>query len=294
MDKIQQIAQESLHDSNYDCIAVGVIDFKSADFSSFQLSRNELYQGERLFFDLASLTKPLTMGCAFLKDESLFDQELTLLLEHRSGLPAWGRLSHDTWREQISSYQIKESDVRYSDFGALRTQIEIEKKLAGDLYSFVGPMWGEEIKSWKDLRNEISPMTGLRNKKQIMGQVHDDNAFVINEKLSHAGLFGTVDGVCLTLLKLNSDFNLLSKINKDHSHRFYKGWDTVQDPTNTLAGKGCSEKTFGHLGFTGTSIWIDPTKEKGHVILTNEVLGFWYSRHHLSNIRKAIGTQAWS
>ena len=56
------------------------------------------------------------------------------------------------------------------------------------------------------------------------------------------------------------------KNNQGAKERFILGFDTVQNPSNTLAGAGCSDSCFGHLGFTGTSFWIDAKKEIGHII----------------------------
>jgi CubicO group peptidase (beta-lactamase class C family) len=76
-------------------------------------------------------------------------------------------------------------------------------------------------------------------------------------------------------------------------HRFVNGWDRAQDLENTLAGTGCSEHTFGHLGFTGTSIWIDPVKKLGHVILSNATKLYWYDKQDLNNFRRLIGQRIW-
>jgi CubicO group peptidase (beta-lactamase class C family) len=51
--------------------------------------------------------------------------------------------------------------------------------------------------------------------------------------------------------------------------------------------------TFGHLGFTGTSIWIDPQKKKGHVILTNATKKYYYDRQGLNDLRRQIGEAIW-
>jgi CubicO group peptidase (beta-lactamase class C family) len=79
-----------------------------------------------------------------------------------------------------------------------------------------------------------------------------------------------------------------------HNHRFAYGWDRVENPGNTLAGAGCGPSTFGHLGFTGTSIWIDPEKGLGHVILSNATKYHWYDKVGLNDIRRAIGEKVWS
>lgn len=271
---------------NFNCLAFACIDFKNKTYESYSIYENPFLNKHKVFYDLASLTKPLTLGFAFMKKPEIFNEEMKLLLNHRGGLNAWGRLSHKTWRDQISAYKIEESETVYSDFGALRLQLEIDKH--ENLYDLVSPMWDSEIIHWLDIENEICAPTGRRNRQLIEGEVHDDNAFVICEKVSHAGLFGTIDGVCRTLLKADAEFSLLDKTKRTSDHRFINGWDSVSDPQTSLAGKYSTTNTFGHLGFTGTSIWIEPSSSKGVVILSNEVITHWYDRENLNNLRRNI------
>ena len=58
-------------------------------------------------------------------------------LNHRSGLPTCGLTFKHNWKEQISSYEVTESEVAYSDFGAIRAQIEFEEQFDLDLYEEV-------------------------------------------------------------------------------------------------------------------------------------------------------------
>jgi len=75
--------------------------------------------------------------------------------------------------------------------------------------------------------------------------------------------------------------------------RYLLGWDTVKDNSNTLAGIGAPQNTFGHLGFTGTSIWIDATSGWGWLLLTNGTKKYWYNRDQLNSLRKNIGQILW-
>ena len=84
--------------------------------------------------------------------------------------------------------------------------------------------------------------------------------------------------------------NFKSHKNED---RFIMGFDHVMDPDNTLAGVGSTTKTFGHLGFTGTSFWINPETNIGAVILTNATQTYWYERSGLIKLRKELGTAIW-
>lgn len=271
---------------NFNCLALATIDFKKGSYKSYSLFENPFLKKQKVYFDLASITKPLTLGFCYLKSPEIFNSDMKLLLNHRGGLKAWGRLSRDNWREQLNTYPIKESDTLYSDFGALRLQLEIEKKKS--LYEIVAPMWDEEIIHWLDIEDEICAPTGRRQGCLIDGEVHDDNAFVIAEKVSHAGLFGTIDGLCRTLINVEKEFKLIAKTKGEGEHRFINGWDRVSNPEDTLAGIGATKNTFGHLGFTGTSVWITPETQTGVVLLTNEVLGHWYDRKLLNSLRRKL------
>lgn len=287
--EIDLIVEKALEDSNFNSVALGLIDFDDLSFSSKFYSNLDRFDEEReVYFDLASITKPMTLGLSYLAAPEIFDQEMILLLEHRSGLPAWGRLSHSSWRELLLSYKISESDTLYSDFGALRLQLEIEKKIGKSVYEFIKDFHDKEIKNWLSLNGEQCVPTGFRRGQEICGHVHDDNAFVINSPVCHAGLFGSVEGLCRNLVKLEKDFSFISKIGLKREHRFNKGFDRVENPSKSLAGVHSDETTFGHLGFTGTSFWIYPNKNKGIVILTNETATCWYDREKLSKFRKDV------
>lgn len=280
--------------ANFDCLSVGLIDFDSKNFEVSNFVMDEIFDVEDLYFDLASMTKPLTFGVAYLELENKFTDEMNLLIHHKAGLPFWGRLDAKTWKEQISSYQIKESQTVYSDFGALRLQLEIEKVSGKPLYDISSKYWDKKMKHWSDLTTEVCAFTGRRNRATIHAQVHDDNAFMIKEKVSHAGLFATIDGVCQTLININEKLDLITRVGIDHAGRYIKGWDSVEDLSKTLAGANVSKNTFGHLGFTGTSMWIDPEKKLGCVILSNEVNKYWYDREVLNKVRRDIGTICFS
>lgn len=290
-----------MRDQHFDSVAVGVVDFQKNAFQSFEISaQNVLSEKPYLYFDLASLTKALTSATIWLKSPELFDKNLLLLLNHKAGLPIGGRLSVPGWREQILSYDIKESPSLYSDYSSLRFMLEIEKKSGKKLKELCSYFFDKELVHWTELpENSFTPETGMRAGKVITHQVHDDNCFLIGEFISHAGLFSTIDGLARSLLNLEKQTNMIQKMTnafKDQpkDDRFIFGFDRVMDLENTLAGQGCSAKTFGHLGFTGTSFWIDAEKKLGALILTNATQSYWHERSGLSLLRKNIGQQIWS
>lgn len=300
LEKLKEYSIELLRQQHFDSLAVGVIDFKSHSFETFEISAQEIVSPKPyLYFDLASVTKPLVNSTIYLKSPELFTDEMKLLLNHRAGLISGGLLSKENWKEQILSYNIKDSETLYSDYSSLRCMLEIEKKSGKKIREICEPFYDKECKYWFDLpENSFSPEYGVRNKKIISGEVHDNNCFNLHEFVSHAGLFATINGLCQTLINLDQKLEMCKKVNEEFiqkrdSERFILGFDHVTDLENTLAGKGCSAKTFGHLGFVGTSFWIDLEKMRGSVILTNGVQSYWYDKAGLNHLRKCIGSSIW-
>jgi len=114
----------------------------------------------------------------------------------------------------------------------------------------------------------------------VRGEVHDENCAALGGVAGHAGLFGTAHGVAmfgqamLDVLAGRSDFlprELLRAALAPRPGSSYRlGWDG-KSAEGSSAGRRLSPETFGHLGFTGTSIWCDPTRGLVVVLLTNRV-----------------------
>lgn len=298
--QLVESAVSLLQDQHFDSLAVGMIDFNNKKFESFEISAtNVISEKPYLYFDLASLTKALTNSAVKLKDSSIFDDKSLLLLNHIAGLPSGGLLSKKTWREEILSYDIKLSPTLYSDYSSLRCMLEIEKKSGKKLKELCSYYFDKDLIYWTELPDNVfSPEYGIRNKRIVSGEVHDNNCYNIHEFVSHAGLFATIDGLCKSLLNLNEITSMNTQMLeafKTHKNedRFIMGFDHVMDPENTLAGKGATTRTFGHLGFTGTSFWINPETNIGAVILTNATQTYWYERSGLTNLRKTLGAAIW-
>lgn len=300
MKNIIQIVSTLLPQGPMDALGVGVIDFKKKTYQAFEATNFngsfEFRSEPRIYFDLASLTKVLTNSLSYFLKSEAFSKEMLLALNHRGGLPSWGLLSKDNWKELILSYPIKESDTLYSDFSALRVLLELEKK-GIDQKKICQEIWDPEVMYWTDLPFYYPTVQfGYKNSVPNFGKVHDPNAYALETYCSHAGLFGTVDGLCRTLLNYEEKSQFIGKVKSDlesHPHRFSFGWDRVENPENTLAGRGCSPNTFGHLGFTGQSIWIDNVRMMGHVILTNATKFHWFNKVNLNDLRRAIGEEVW-
>ena len=111
---------------------------------------------------------------------------------------------------------------------------------------------------------------------EIRGQVHDENAWALNgDGLSgHAGMFGTIDAVLrfgtLAHDAIASDASLEWLVRPRPGGTLRAGFDGKSEEGSS-AGSRCGARTYGHLGFTGTSLWIDPDAQVVVALLTNRV-----------------------
>lgn len=116
----------------------------------------------------------------------------------------------------------------------------------------------------------------------LQGEVHDGNAYVLGGVAGHAGLFGTTEAVSIitkawldayhwrdSLLDPTLVLQFTSRQGEPKDLSWALGWDTPSHPSSS--GTHFSPLAFGHLGFTGTSIWIDPEVELEVILLTNRV-----------------------
>lgn len=118
--------------------------------------------------------------------------------------------------------------------------------------------------------------------RMLCGEVHDENAFALGGVTGHAGLFGTARAVLMVAQAwLDGWRGKAGLLAPDFAARFTTrqqtvpksswalGWDTPSAPSSS--GTLFSPESFGHLGYTGTSLWIDPVKELEVVLLSNRV-----------------------
>lgn len=180
----------------------------------------------------------------------------------------------------------------YSDIGFMLLGFIIEKVTAND----IGELASSCIYTPSGLQNDlffpglsekgdrpyVSTEKCLWSEKMLCGTVHDDNCRAIGGVAGHAGLFGTLHGVscfCEQLLdqwqgrgKHQAYSNeLVSKIlTRVGQSTWTMGFDMVSEKDSS-SGKYFSKESVGHLGFTGTSFWIDPEKDCVAVLLTNRV-----------------------
>ena len=285
---------------HFDTIAVGIIDFKKLSFDSFLITADEtLAEASLVYFDLASVTKPLSLHLMYLLHGQDFKDPWQWLLHHSAGLPPYTWLDKDRWREQVLAYDLKKSPTVYSDLSAIRLGLEIEKKYKSTLGELVRPYHHPELVHWSTLpAHAPCPRTGFREGVPIRGKVHDPRAFLSTNYMAHAGLFSSVTGVAETLLEWQRKFSFIEKtlehIQKFPDDRFALGWDRAQDPKLTLAGPHCGKLTFGHTGFVGNAVWINGEKNKGAIILSNGTQNYWYDKDGLNKLRRSVATYAWT
>ncbi|MEO5903931.1 MAG: serine hydrolase, partial [Gemmatimonadaceae bacterium] len=217
------------------------------------------------------------------------------LLTHRSGLPA-GR---DLWRKAHSPQEARDMVVStpleyapnggyiYSDLGADVLGMIVEAVSGQRLDIFLnrrvfGPlgMNDTEYRPADSLRYRIAP-TEVHPPRgyPLQGEVHDENAYALGGIAGHAGLFSTAaDLSVFAQMMLNggtydgtqilSDSTVALFTRRTAGHRAL-GWDTADGDYGS--GRYLTERAYGHTGYTGTSIWIDPDREMFVVLLTNRV-----------------------
>lgn len=232
-------------------------------------------------------------------------QSITIrhLMTHTSGLPAWrpfyqdGIIARDAVLGEILSAELLTEpgeEYRYSDFGMISLALVIEE------------ITGEPFDQWCT-RNIFDPLgmrsTGFRStgepdpdvvptelddyfrNRLIQGEVHDETAWSLGGVAGHAGLFSTAldlsqfaqmmvqrgshDG--RAFLQASTIDQFTAVVDTSLSTRAL-GWDTrnLNDEPSS-AGLYFGPRSYGHTGFTGTSMWIDPDSEAWVILLTNRV-----------------------
>ena len=222
-----------------------------------------------------------------------------MLLLHDSGLPAHrdfykNAKGHDGVLALVMAEPLVHEpgkQIEYSDLGFILLG-EIVQRLTGEslaefarkeIFSPLG-MKTSLFNPPRALRAGIPPTENDLNyrKRLIQGEVHDQNAWAMGGIAGDAGLFSTAGDVAVfAQMILNggiyahhrvvsratiSEFNAHQTIG--NSARTL-GWDVALDPAAT--GRFFSTRAFGHYGFTGTSLWIDPERNLFIILLTNRV-----------------------
>lgn len=231
------------------------------------------------------------------------------LLSHTSGLQAWSDLYAQTpyagdsgrtrrWigeRARVLRVDGQRGQTVYSDLGYIALTVALEARF-GPLEDWVLSTLQAHVGHQVAIRygavssaTEVAPTEydGAYRHRMVQGEVHDENAFAMGGISAHAGMFGTLDGMLAFsgwLLGLAaSGCSWLVAATRPYSNGSYGlGFDTkrgaehgvergVEHSGQRAFGTKLSDRTFGHLGFTGTSYCIDPQQQLAMVLLTNRV-----------------------
>jgi beta-N-acetylhexosaminidase len=183
------------------------------------------------------------------------------------------------------------AQIEYSDLGFILLGAIVERVSGSSLDAFASAhifaplgMASSFFNPPARLRARIAPTEHDRafRRRTIHAEVHDENAWAMGGVAGHAGLFSTAGDVGIfAQMMLNGGIYahrriLLRAAIREFTERqeigasaHALGWDVPVAPSSS--GSHFSPRSFGHLGFTGTSLWIDPDRELFVVLLTNRV-----------------------
>ncbi len=220
---------------------------------------------------------------------------IRMLLAHSSGLPAYEKLFEfaqtrdDLIHAALTARLVTPPGTRadYSDLGfillgevlAKQSGLSLNLFARQEIFTPLGmtrtrflppPEWKAAIPPTEDDQKF--------RKRIIQGEVNDENAYVMGGIAGHAGLFASATDLAIfaeCMLQHGAPI-LKPETVKLFAHREPAppgtsrtlGWDTPS-PTGSSSGRHFSPLSFGHLGFTGTSLWIDPARKLSVTLLTN-------------------------
>ena len=228
-----------------------------------------------------------------------------MLLAHSSGLPAYEKLFLKAQsRAELLSAAFSmpltadpRTRAEYSDIGFIILSIALERIAREPLDTFCrreifGPlgMSNTTFNPPRELRPRIPPTADEREgdaspakarstlrKRIIQGEVQDENAFILGGVAGHAGLFSTAEDVARfahTMLSGGSPIlrpETIALFTRREGSPVGTsralGWDTPSAPSQS--GTHFGPHSYGHLGYTGTSLWIDPDRHLSITLLTN-------------------------
>ncbi|MGH9528633.1 MAG: serine hydrolase domain-containing protein [Terriglobales bacterium] len=216
-----------------------------------------------------------------------------MLLAHSSGLPAYEKLyQRASSRDELLSAafstkltadpgtRAEYSDVGFIILGALLERIadeSLDRFCQREIFGALG-MADSMFNPPVALRGSIPPTVKdcILRHRVIQGEVQDENASMLCGVAGHAGVFSSAVDVAMFATVLSSGGCLVRPETLEIFTRRETsppgtsrglGWDTPSYPSQ--AGKYFSLRSYGHLGYTGTSLWVDPDRQLSIVLLTN-------------------------
>ena len=217
------------------------------------------------------------------------------LLTHFSGLKEDLDLK-TPWKGRSAAYQMAMDEkpifppgsrFLYSDinFETLGFVVEKVSGLSLDAYAeknIFDPLAMNETRFLPPVqwRGRIAPTEYDENHRMLRGIVHDPTARRMGGVAGHAGLFSTVDDLAKYAQEMLTGFHVVSALTVEKMSTPQQpptasvlrglGWD-IDSPFTSNRGEFFPVGSFGHTGFTGTSIWIDPVTNSYLIVLTNAV-----------------------
>jgi CubicO group peptidase (beta-lactamase class C family) len=219
---------------------------------------------------------------------------LRMLLAHSSGLPAYEKLFLRCKTREELLYAAFTTELshdprthaEYSDIGFIILGIGLERLADEPLDTFCqrevfGPLAMSQttFKPAAALRERIPPTADDKTFRHriIQGEVQDENASVLGGVAGHAGLFSTAEDLARfahailiggsPILRPDTVALFSRRESQPSGTSRALGWDTPSSPSQS--GRYFSARSFGHLGYTGTSLWIDPERQLSITLLTN-------------------------
>lgn len=220
---------------------------------------------------------------------------LRMLLAHTSGMNS-GADYRQLLDSNVVDFAVRRElaglpggEVIYSDLGFIALGALLERVEARSLLDLVGGYTPRPL-TWKAI--PATEDDGWRGR--VQGFVHDEKAFLMGGVAGHAGIFGTAAEVTglgeryLAALHgrasaLDADIvrEAVREQAADPVLRRGLGWALKTSDENSC-GRWFSRETFGHTGFVGTCIWVDPVRDVNAVLLTNSV---YYGRNDTRDLR---------
>jgi muramoyltetrapeptide carboxypeptidase LdcA involved in peptidoglycan recycling/CubicO group peptidase (beta-lactamase class C family) len=224
------------------------------------------------------------------------------LLRHSSGLPGYRRLYHQLRKDEAGPLETREAfrslnrsqpvgTSDYSDPGYIQLGFWLEELLGEPLDTAFVERVAKPLGLLETAYRRVSERGEGRPSKvaateycgyrgeTLQGIVHDEHAQLLDGVAGHAGLFGTADEVTTiaeSLLGYGPSVLEPSTVERMWSREarvgsFVRGWDTPSGPRSNAGSRMTPVETVGHLGFTGTSVWIEREREVVITLLTNRV-----------------------
>lgn len=189
------------------------------------------------------------------------------------------------------------SDMRYSDLGVITLGLVLEQVAGQPLDVFARARIFEPLgmtrTGFRPVGAANVPADSLVvptevdaafRKRLVQGEVHDETAWLLGGVAGHAGLFSTAEDLARFAYMLVHEGQVGGKaFLKPETIRLFTtpaapgrhtralGWDTKSPSGYSSAGQRFGPRSFGHTGFTGTSLWIDPDQRLFVILLTNRV-----------------------